>query len=105
MVAAPRQRYMAPSTMNDIPIAVISGARRGALRSGRYATRSMVTLIPPMISITAGKTSSSAITLVSVSESPLTAKKPSSAEPMNALSVKMSPCAKLISSMMPYTIV
>ncbi len=30
--------------MIDTPIAVISGARRGALRSGRYATRSIVTL-------------------------------------------------------------
>ena len=31
-------------TMNDIPTAVISGVSRGALRSGRYATRSMAAL-------------------------------------------------------------
>ena len=31
-------------TMNDMPIAVISGARRGAWRSGLYATRSIVAL-------------------------------------------------------------
>ena len=31
-------------TMNDIPTAVISGVSRGALRSGRYATRSIAAL-------------------------------------------------------------
>ena len=31
-------------TMNDMPIAVMSGARRGACRSGLYATRSIVAL-------------------------------------------------------------
>ena len=32
---APRQRYMMPSRMNDMPTAVIRIASRGALRSGR----------------------------------------------------------------------
>ena len=33
--------------MNDIPIAVISGASFGALRSRRYASRSMMTPVSP----------------------------------------------------------
>ena len=33
--------------MNDTPIAVISGTRRGAPRSGLYATRSIVALSKP----------------------------------------------------------
>jgi hypothetical protein len=33
--------------MNDIPIAVISGASRGAFRSGRYASRSIVDVQDP----------------------------------------------------------
>jgi len=33
--------------MNDIPIAVIKGASRGAPRKGRYATNSMLALITP----------------------------------------------------------
>ena len=37
--------------MNDIPIAVISGASRGAPRSGRYAIRSIVALISPQAAI------------------------------------------------------
>ena len=37
--------------MNDIPIAVINGASRGAPRSGRYATRSTVALIRPHATI------------------------------------------------------
>ena len=34
-VAGPFQRNITPSRKNDMPIAVIRGARRGALRSGR----------------------------------------------------------------------
>ena len=34
-VAAPFQKYITPSRRKDMPMAVISGARRGALRSGR----------------------------------------------------------------------
>src|SRR5207244_9137981 len=37
--------------MNDIPIAVISGASLGAPRRGRYATRSIVALISPHATI------------------------------------------------------
>ncbi len=37
--------------MNDIPIAVISGASRGAPRNGRYATRSIVALSTPQAAI------------------------------------------------------
>ena len=65
----------------------------------------MVTLMPPIISITTGNTSSRVTNSVSENVFSLTVKKPRIAEPMTALRVKMSPCAKLISSMMPYTIV
>ena len=34
-VAGPFQRNITPSRKNDMPMAVMSGARRGALRSGR----------------------------------------------------------------------
>ena len=38
--------------MNETPMAVISGASRGAPRRGRYATTSIVVLIAPHIAIT-----------------------------------------------------
>ena len=34
-LTGPRQRYIAPSRMKGMPMAVIRGASRGALRSGR----------------------------------------------------------------------
>src|SRR5881397_774398 len=39
--AGPRRLRPTSWRMNDIPIAVINGASRGAFRSGRYATRSI----------------------------------------------------------------
>ena len=81
-VAGPFHRNMIPSSRNDIPIAVISGARRGALRRGRYATRSIATLMPPMISITIGNTSSRAMTLIVLNDPSVTEKKPRIAVPM-----------------------
>src|SRR5260370_33814577 len=41
----PFHRYIAPSRIEDMPIAVMSGARRGARRQGRYAMRSILTLL------------------------------------------------------------
>jgi len=84
-----------------MPIAVISGAKRGAFRRGRYATRSIVTFTAPMISMVIGNTRRSASTLPNWKVFSLVEKKVISAAPTYAASVKTSPCAKLISSMMP----
>ena len=88
--------------MNDTPIAVISGTRRGAPRNGLYATRSIVVLSRPHpiiataseMRITGGATTSTGassrsktwITNVAVIIPPI----------MNT-----SPWAKLMSSRMP----
>ncbi len=84
-----------------MPMAVINGARRGALRKGRYAMRSMVMLMPPMISITTGNTTTMAIRLTAVNDPSSMAKKPRIAALMYPPIVNTSPWAKLISSMMP----
>ncbi len=47
----PRQYCMMFSRMNDMPIAVMSGASRGALRNRRYASRSTSTPVMPHSSI------------------------------------------------------
>ena len=88
--------------MKDIPIAVIRGATLGAWRSGRYATRSIVTLIAPQMAIVARKTRRSGRMMAAVpallSSAPTIGSRKSE---MNPPSVNRSPCAKLISSMMP----
>jgi hypothetical protein len=89
-------------TMNDIPTAVISTARRGAERSRRYATRSIVVLTsapkaiairkvakrPAMMTNTADCSSRWKMLTIQV-----LAKRP--------LSAKTSPWAKLISCRIP----
>ena len=89
--------------MNDAPIAVISGASRGALRSGLYAMSSTVTLSSPQkamqmrsATITSGQSTYHAWPWWrSKREVPTTVT--AIIEP----SMKTSPCAKLISSRMP----
>ncbi len=83
-------------------MAVMSGASRGALRSGRYATRSMRTAASVAARIAATSTSGRA-TSAGASCTPGIHRY--SASPPNAPSMKISPCAKLISWMTPYTIV
>ena len=61
----------------------------------------MATLMPPMMSITAGNTSSRAMRFTVVNSPSEMAKKPRIAEPTYAPSVNTSPWAKLISSMIP----
>ena len=61
--------------------------------------------MPPMISITTGKVTSKAIRLSVVKLPSVTEKKPRMVVPMYAESVNTSPWAKLMSSMIPYTIV
>ena len=87
--------------MNENPTAVIRGASLGALRSGRYPTRSISTFSEPQTSIDT----------TSVSNSPSTSPRgpvarPSPIEAQNPAAViepimNTSPCAKLISSMIP----
>src|SRR5262252_3659106 len=52
----PCQTNMMPSRMNDIPTAVINGARRGWWRSGLYAIRSIVMLSTPVMAIVTANT-------------------------------------------------
>ncbi len=53
---------MIPSRRKETPTAVISGASRGALRSRRYATRSMSTPVSPARIMLIGKMMSRART-------------------------------------------
>ena len=89
-------------TMNETPTAVINGARRGALRSGLYAIRSMLPLITPNIGIVINKVTASPTMMkmtLDPSSSPSTrvitvlATRPESAN--------TSPWAKLISCRIP----
>ena len=86
--------------MNDMPIAVISGASRGALRRRRYATSSIVVL----------RTAQNAITITSIRriidhrkspESPASPKLETIVATSIPPSMNTSPWAKLISSRMP----
>ena len=89
--------------MNDTPIAVMSGATRGAWRSGRYTRRSMLTFRNPMIGIVnASAARTKKMSGMTWSTGPVCPKTP----PMrttdrNAPSMKISPWAKLMSSMIP----
>jgi hypothetical protein len=88
--------------MNDMPTAVIRGASLGAPRNGRYATRSIITLRLPLVSIATSSDASRPMTSPTIavcSVSPITPQNQAAvtSEPI----MKTSPCAKLISSMMP----
>ena len=85
-----------------MPIAVISGASRGALRSGRYAT----------FSITKFSTEQTTIAHMQRDEQQQPARharhgpsQPVTDQLVSAPTISTSPCAKLIRLMMPYTIV
>ncbi len=89
--------------MIDTPIAVISGARRGALRSGRYATRSIVTLTITQTGIAASRPRISSIQPGRPGATPCSPV--TTAYAVNAPTINTSPCAKLMRLRMPYTIV
>ncbi len=99
--AGPFQYCMMFSRMNDMPIAVISGARRGALRSRRYASRSMTTPVSPHSSIETRMVSSATPISGSPCSSPETPSSERVASEKNVPSVYTSPWAKLMSSMIP----
>jgi hypothetical protein len=88
----------------DMPIAEMSGARRGASRKGRYAIFSIVApyaaqIAPAAITVMRMESGSD------IAVTPVAVRKPSRMMPRYAPSIYISPCAKLISSSMPYTIV
>ncbi len=91
--------------MNDTPMAVMRGASRVDRRSGRYATRSMATLRAAVVSIVRTKTSGSRVTSCQPVSVFVTPSSVNQAREMKRPSMKTSPWAKLMSSMMPYTIV
>ena len=87
--------------MNEKPTAVISGASLGALRSGRYATRSIRTLSEPhtsMQTIRVAISPNTSATTLDPRPSPTVAANPTA---VNEPIIKTSPWAKLISSMIP----
>ena len=87
--------------MKLTPIAVISGARRGALRNGLYAMRSIDALSSPHASIVSTRVAS-AIGIVTAPWPWCRLKKCVLIVIVNMPpSMNTSPCAKLISSRMP----
>ncbi len=88
--------------MKLTPMAVISGARRGAFRSGRYAKRSIRTPTKPMtIMAKANMTTSRTTSWTGSLIVPWTPKVANSHRVTNEPTMKTSPWAKLMSSMMP----
>ena len=84
-----------------MPTAVMSGASLGALRSGLYATRSIITFKLPVatiatISVTNRPSARPRVPVASVSPSV-----PYSPKDTNEPIMNTSPWAKLISSMIP----
>ncbi len=93
--------YIAPSSSEDMPIAVIRGARRGAWRSGLYATRSIAMLTSAQKSIVITNRPRSGRMMPAPDELGVSPSNGIMASEKKAPSVNTSPCAKLISSMMP----
>ena len=93
------------SRLNETPIAVRSGARRCRPRSGRYANRSITIPVVPMISIVARNVTINANAIPAAAMCRVAPRRVSRASATNDPAVYTSPWAKLISSMMPYTIV
>ena len=90
--------------MNDMPTAVMSGASFGARRSRRYAKRSMPTLMPLQKAIETTRASNMMPKLRTLGSVALKRVVVTSAD-ISVPSMKRSPWAKLMSWMMPYTIV
>ena len=89
--------------MNETPIAVISGASRGALRSGRYANRSIATPSRPITTMTIANVVTSRNTAwgTDVAEPSWPSTLVRTNIDANAPTMNTSPWAKLMSSMMP----
>ena len=87
--------------MKEKPTAVIRGASLGAALSGRYPTLSIITFSEPLTSIATTSVTSSPATSAAVPVSGVRPSVPHSANDVNAPIMKISPWAKLISSMIP----
>ncbi len=88
--------------MNDIPIAVINGASRGAPRSGRYATSSIDALSVPQKAIAITKTpKTDSQTTIPRWPSVSPKRPPARVAESSPPSMKTSPWAKLINSRIP----
>ncbi|HET8811704.1 MAG TPA: hypothetical protein VFM67_03835 [Gaiella sp.] len=89
-------------TMNDIPTAVIKGVSRGACRSGRYATRSIVALTTANSGMVIASVSTIPPTTARLLESPVSPRtERSTVLATSPDSEKTSPWAKLISWRIP----
>jgi hypothetical protein len=89
-------------TMNDIPTAVMSGVSRGACRSGRYATRSIVALTTAKSGIVIASVTMIPPITTRLLESPVSPRTESRIVlATRPDSEKTSPCAKLISCRIP----
>ena len=80
---------------------MISGASLGALRNGRYPTFSIITLIDALTNIATTSVTSRPATRPAVPVSGVSPSGAQSAKDVKAPSMKISPWAKLISSMIP----
>jgi hypothetical protein len=89
--------------MNEKPTAVIRGASLGALRNGRYATRSIITLSVPDAIIATTRMRRRPGTSPNVPVATVNPSVPYRPAATNEPIMKTSPWAKLISSMIPYT--
>ena len=106
MSNGPCQANIAPSRRNETPTAPMSGAKRDLRRRGRKTTRSIPTFRNPRMSIVNSMTSSRIRITPSVKLLSFpTPNSPHKASEIKPPRVRRSPCAKLISSMIPNTIV
>jgi hypothetical protein len=88
---------------SDTPSALMSGAMRGARRSGRYANRSIATPRNPQPTIAASNMRTIRIQTATLG-SCAPPSQPRTPQPMNAPTMSTSPCARLSSFRIPYTI-
>ena len=87
--------------MKEKPTAVISGASLGAFRKGRYATRSIITFSTPQATIATRPATISPPRIPMPEVASPTPSVLQSRTTMNEPIMKISPWAKLISSMIP----
>jgi hypothetical protein len=95
--------------MKDIPIAVMRTASRGAFRRGLYATRSIPTFRRPQANIATKRAIKTPRILKNVPDPPVIGEKSPrpkivperTVRPTKEPIMKLSPWAKLISSMIP----
>ena len=95
------KRRIASWRKKETPIAEIRGMSRGALRSGRYAVRSITTATPPLTAMPATSTIRRTRAHGSTSSQPADLKVSRISTPTNAPMMKISEWAKLMNSSTP----